>query len=348
MNLRRAVSGVSFATMLVPDLIPAAMVGAAIGPCLLLLWLAVVADSRPEPPRMVLIAVVLGAFSGVAAGGVELWLRRHLPIAHNPWLAADEAALFIADIPEETMKILVIAAIALRARDFDEPMDGVVYGTAVGLGFAALENLLYLVGFRASWQSVAVARGILSVPLHGALGAIAGAYIASARFGGALGAHKGRRWPRARLFFLAWLVPVVLHAVYDASAFASGVAQRNAAGAIDGAPAPLLMLLIAPAVSFGSVIFAARLARRIARRQKAALETKRVPPIRWRPVWGQCLIGVALTFVSLPLVIAGNSPLAKFFGLVLFVFAIAVARTCARYLNTVARHRHYAAAAASP
>ena len=100
-------------------------------------------------------------------------------------------------------------------------------------------------------------------------------------------------------------------------------------------------------VAFGGVVFAARLARRIARRQKASLETKRVTPVHWRPVWAQCLIGVALTFVSLPMVIAGNSG-TKVFGLVLFVLAIAVSRNCARYLNTVARHRHYATAAATP
>jgi hypothetical protein len=95
-------------------------------------------------------------------------------------------------------------------------------------------------------------------------------------------------------------------------------------------------------------VFAARLARRIARRQKASLETKRVPPVHWRPVWAQCLIGVALTFVALTMAIAGNSGGVKLFGLVLFVIAIAVSRKCARYLNTVARHRHYAVAAATP
>jgi RsiW-degrading membrane proteinase PrsW (M82 family) len=332
--------------MLAPDLIPAAMIGAAIGPCLLLLWLVVVADSRPEPPRVVLIAAVLGAFSGVVAGAVEVWLRRHIPIAHSPWLAADEIALLFAAIPEETVKISVIAAIALRERHFDEPMDGVVYGTAVGLGFAALENLLY-VGFSPNWQTVAAARGVLSVPLHGALGAIAGAYIASARFGGALGAHKRRRWPRARLFFLAWLIPVVLHTVYDAAAMSLDSARRDPAGTMAGSPALLLIMFIVPfIISFGAVVFAARLARRIARRQKISLETKRVPPAHWRPVWAECLIGVALTFVALPMVIAGQ-PGTKFLGLVLFVLALAVSRKCARYLNAVARHRHYSGAAAS-
>jgi len=48
------------------------------------------------------------------------------------------------------------------------------------------------------------------------------------------------------------------------------------------------------------------------------------------------LITALLSFVALPLAIAGNSPVTKFFGLVLIVFAIPVARRCARYLDTVA------------
>jgi hypothetical protein len=204
-----------------------------------------------------------------------------------------------------------------------------------------------LAGFKTHWQAVAVARGLLSVPLHGALGAIAGAYIASARFGGALGAHKHRRWPHARLFLLAWLIPVVLHAVYDAAAFSLASARRDPASSTAGSPALALMLLMMPVVSFGGIVVAARLALRIGRRQRAWLETKRVSPVHWRPVWAECLIGVALTFVALTMLIAGSSG-AKLAGLVLLVLAIAVSWKCARYLNTVARHRHYAAVRASP
>src|SRR5258708_38764264 len=115
------------------------MVAAATGPALLVLWLVVAADSRPEPARMVLTAVLLGALSAAVAVAVELSPKALLPMAHDPLLAAGESALFLAGIPEETLKVSLIAALALRARAFDEPMDGVVYGTAVGLGFAVLE-----------------------------------------------------------------------------------------------------------------------------------------------------------------------------------------------------------------
>jgi protease PrsW len=344
-GLRCTALGLGCTAMLTTDLIPAAMVAAAMAPALLLLWLVVAADSRIEPPRVVLVAVFLGALSAIAAAAVELWLQRHVPISHNPWLAADEAALFFAGIPEETLKISIIAAIALRARGFDEPMDGVVYGTAVGLGFAALENFMYLVG-DTHWQAVAVMRGLLSVPFHGALGAIAGAYIARARFAGVLGSGRAARWRRPRLIVSAWLVPTVLHSVFDASLFSLGKFSDTALDTDTGVVGILLYLLLALVTGFGAIIFAALLARRIARRQKAWLSTKRLPPAHWRHVWAECLIGIGLSFVAVTLMIAGGTG-AKFVGLLLMAVAVGASWKGARYLNDAARSRHRPAATAA-
>ena len=331
--------------MLAPDLVPAAMVAAAVAPALLLLWLVVAADSRPEPARMVLTALLLGALSAVVAAAVELWLKQHLPIAQNPWLAAGETALFLAGIPEETLKISLIAAIALRSRDFDEPMDGVVYGTAVGLGFAALENVLYVAG-ETHWQAVAVMRGLLSVPFHGALGAIAGAYVARARFVGVLGSGRAVGWRRPRLFASAWLVPTVLHSVFDACLMSLGKFSEADAGTPSGVLAILLILLLALVTGFGSIVVAAVLARRIARRQKAWLPTKRLPAAHWRDVWAECLVGIGLSFVAVTLVIAGGAGV-KLLGLLLMAVAVGLSWKGAKYLNDAARRRHQPAAAAS-
>ena len=168
-------------------------------------------------------------------------------------------------------------------------MDGVVYGTAVGLGFAALENVLY-VASNTDWASVAIMRGVLSVPGHGAFGAIAGAYIARARFGGALGAHRTSRWRRPRLFLLAWLIPVILHTLFDGSLFSLGKLTPETANTAEGAAWFWLMLLMALAVGFGAIVFAVLLARRIARRQKVLLQTKRLPPVHWRAIWARSLL----------------------------------------------------------
>jgi RsiW-degrading membrane proteinase PrsW (M82 family) len=319
--------------MLLSEFVPAAIVASAIAPALLLLWLVVVADSRPEPPRVVWTAVILGALSAILAGLLELWLQ-HIPITNDPWLAVDVSALLFVGIPEETVKISIIAAIALRARDFDEPMDGVVYGAAVGLGFAAVENLLYVVGAGTNWETMAIIRGVLSVPFHGALGAIAGAYIARARFGGALRAFS--RWRRPRLFLSAWLIPVVLHSLFDTSLFSIPIAAntKNTGGVL----AVLLLLLMALIVGFGTIVLAVLLARRIARRQKARLQTKRLPPAHWRGVWAQSLISIGLSFVALTLGIAGSSGV-SIAGWVLLVIAIGIAWKCGRYLREAAKDR---------
>lgn len=324
--------------MLASHLSPAAMVVAGIGPALLLLWLVVAADSRPEPPRVVWTAVVLGAVVALPVGILELWIMKHVAVVHNPWLASYENALLFAAIPEEAAKVSLIALVALRARSFDEPMDGVVYGTAVGLGFAAVENVLYLVG-STNWAFLAVVRGVLTVPFHGALGAIAGAYIARARFGGLLAAHS--TWRRPRLFLLAWLIPVILHTAFDGSLFS--LKNANADTGV-GVAETVAGLLVAAVVGFGAIIFAALLARRIAHRQKAWLQTKRLPPTHWRAVWAQCLIAVGLCFAALTLIVAGGSGIG-IIGWLLLIVTAGISWKCGRYLNTAAirRHRSHAA-----
>ena len=327
--------------MFASGLLPSVIVAAAIGPALLLLWLVVAADSRPEPPRVVWVAVGLGALSAIPVALLERFLLAHLPVAANPWLAAYQFATLLAGIPEETVKVSLIALIALRARDFDEPMDGVVYGAAVGLGFAAVENLGYVAG-APNWVSVAIMRAIMSVPFHGALGAIAGAYIARARFGGALGANIGDRWRRPRLFLLAWLVPVILHSVFDGPTMLMHNTKPSILENPEAAAAFFAMIIAALAAGIGAIVFAVRWARRIARRQSVALETKRLPPTHWRSVWAESLVGVGLSFVALALGITGHSG-ANIVGWILMVVAAGVAWRCGRYLNSTAKRRLAAA-----
>ena len=332
--------------MLASALAPAAVIAAAIAPALLVLWLIVIADSRPEPARIVLLALVLGAASAIVAVVVELVLVAVLPMPHDPWRAAGARALFIAALPEEALKVPLIAVIALRSRHFDEPMDGVVYGTAVGLGFAAIENVGYVLGAGAGWGSVAIFRSVLSVPLHGALGAIAGAYIARARFAGVLRSGRGLAWRRRRLFALAWLVPMVLHAVFDGAAFSLKTLAQAKATSADDTSAAVALLLLMLIIGFGTIVYAALLARRIARRQKQWLSTKRLPPDHWRAVWGECLLGIGLCFIAVTVVIAGEAG-AKLIGCVFLAVAAVIARRCARYLNAAATNRRHAPAAGS-
>src|ERR1700719_3932615 len=196
--------------------LPTVIGTAAVAPALLILWLVVAADERPAPPVKGWTAVLLGAASISLLGLVRAPIMSALAAPENPWVAQAMHSLFGVALPEETVKILVIVAVSARRRPFADPMDTVVYGAAAGLGFAAYENLAYLIQHSEMWQSLAALRSVLTVPFHGALGVIAGAYLAIARSGTALGAHRHHRdWARISSRVSILLVPLVLHSGFD-------------------------------------------------------------------------------------------------------------------------------------
>src|SRR5258706_13533787 len=196
--------------------LPTVIGTAAVAPALLLLWLVIAADEPPSPPAKVWTAFLVGAASISPLALVRAPFASILAAPENPWVARALHSVFGVALPEETVKILVIVAISVRRRPFADPMDTVIYGAAVGLGFAAYENLAYLVQHADMWRSLAALRSVLTVPFHGALGVIAGAYLAIARSGTALGAHRRHRdWARIWSRILVLLGPLALHAGFD-------------------------------------------------------------------------------------------------------------------------------------
>ena len=162
------------------EALPTVIGTAAIAPALLILWLVIAAEERPGSPAQIWAAFLLGAacfslmgfarapFAVIVAAHQDYWVD-------GSWAALVMHSIFNAALPEEAMKVIAIVLVSSWRRAFANPMDAVVYGAAVGLGFAAHENLAYLVLHAEMWQSLAALRGVLTVPFHGALGIIAGA-----------------------------------------------------------------------------------------------------------------------------------------------------------------------------
>jgi hypothetical protein len=222
-----------------------------------------------------------------------------LAISDSPQLALALRAIFGVAAPEEIVKVLVIIAVSWRRRRFADPMETVVYGAAAGLGFAAYENLAYLVQHPEMWRSLAVLRSVLKVPFHGALGIIAGAYLAIARYGTALGAHRLHR-DRARLSarISVLLVPLVLHSAFDV---------------------PLLTLQLDPGlegftrlalectsmlIGFGTIAFAMRLVRRVGRHHAPRTELSRERLSHLRRMWAVLVVGGGAGFAGLAFVLS--------------------------------------------
>ena len=203
--------------MLLLESLPTVIGTAAVAPALLILWLVIATGERPGTAGAGLDRVPAWRSQHFAAGRSA---RRRLPslltISAHPWISQVLHSVLGVAAPEEIVKILVIIAVSTRRRPGADPMDTVVYGAAVGLGFAAYENLAYLVQHQEIWRPLAALRSVLTVPFHGALGIIAGAYLAIARSGTALGAHRHHRdWARVSSWTLVVLAPLALHAAFD-------------------------------------------------------------------------------------------------------------------------------------
>ncbi|PRQ00449.1 PrsW family intramembrane metalloprotease [Enhygromyxa salina] len=183
----------------------ALLLASAVIPSALLLALFYFRDAFPEPPRVVLTTFVLGVVAvAPILGYIELHHHLFQAIEFGPHLHGLYRAFTLAAVPEELCKFAILMLYVRPHSAFDEPMDGLVYGASASLGFATLENLIYVdVG---GWTT-AIARATTAVPLHAMLGAIMGDYIARSRFAPE---------QRTSLLVRALVYPLILHGMYNA------------------------------------------------------------------------------------------------------------------------------------
>jgi RsiW-degrading membrane proteinase PrsW (M82 family) len=177
----------------------------AIVPSLLLMWFFHARDVFREPPRVLWATFGLGVLTipCVLLTVLPVMLFTGLDEIANPYLQGLASAFLSAAVPEELFKFLVVYLYASRHKDFDEPMDGIVYGAAASLGFATLENVMYV---SSGGMSVAVMRALTAVPGHAFSGALLGYFIGQAKF---------RPSERGKLLSAALFFPIMLHGIYD-------------------------------------------------------------------------------------------------------------------------------------
>ena len=160
-----------------------------------------------EPLRHILLEFGLGLYAMIAAQGMattaESWLAPDwLRAGGEPARLVD--AFVLSGFVEELAKWVVLLAAVYHWDEFDEPLDGVVYGVTVALGFATLENFLYVarLGLGVAWE-----RALFAVPAHALFGATMGYYAGRVKF------ERGARVWRDGVLSLA--APVLFHGLYD-------------------------------------------------------------------------------------------------------------------------------------
>lgn len=176
-----------------------------------------------EPAGLLLKLALFGALSGLAAGAIEGALTRVLDVTLGGGMLRLMLENFLAvALVEEACKRWVVLKFAWRHPAFDYRFDAVVYCVFSALGFAALENILYVAeyGF-----AVAVSRALLSVPGHCFFAVYMGIYLGQAkmaeramqRYYIELPDETPGQYLRASL-----LVPTLLHGFWDFSLSVGG------------------------------------------------------------------------------------------------------------------------------
>ncbi len=199
------------------------LIAAALLPVLILAFFILRKDKeKPEPAGQLLKAFGAGVLSVFPA----LLLAQFLAscglvpaVMQNTWDALLHSFCGAA-IPEELAKLFMLWLALRKNPYFDEKMDGIVYAVCVSLGFAAAENVFYLVGHAEHYMQVGMARALFAVPGHFCDGVLMGYYYSLARFG-------SRAPLRHRLSILA--APVLAHGAYDFLLFAANACEHGGA-----------------------------------------------------------------------------------------------------------------------
>lgn len=149
----------------------------AVAPSGFLLWYFYHADKyKYEPLRLIAGTFIIGALLFFVALLIESSYGQ--PTGIDGGLAIFLYFLFGIGLVEESIKFISVRIYAYRSPLFDEPMDGIVYGVAAGLGFATVENIFYVFE---NGIANAFARSLISVPGHAFWGAILGYYLARSK-----------------------------------------------------------------------------------------------------------------------------------------------------------------------
>jgi RsiW-degrading membrane proteinase PrsW (M82 family) len=176
----------------------------SIFPVVIFLYMIYQKDHEKEP--FILLAKSL--FGGCLSILVSLLFSIPLSFIANLFpgalLSSFHQSFLEAALPEELAKFIVLYLIIWKNKEFNDHYDGIVYAVFVSLGFALVENILYVMK---GGMTVAISRAVLSVPGHGLFGVLMGFYFSLARF---------HNQPLRRSFiFKALFFPILFHGLYD-------------------------------------------------------------------------------------------------------------------------------------
>jgi RsiW-degrading membrane proteinase PrsW (M82 family) len=176
---------------------------ASLAPVFIILFYIYFRDKyEKEPLGMLVKALLVGVLIVLPIIFVEGWLSGQNPFSGKVGAAAWKAFV-VAGFSEEIFKYLVLYLLIWKSPSFNEKFDGIVYAVFVSLGFAAVENVMYVMN--GGLQTAAI-RAVTAVPAHAIFGVTMGYYFGIAHMYEEI---------RKKYLFRAIAIPILLHGIYD-------------------------------------------------------------------------------------------------------------------------------------
>ena len=192
----------------------------AVVPVFVILWFVYVNDKHKEPGRPLAKTIIFGILSTIPIGILENILEPLLNVDVEEGLSLISLFIYVflgIAVIEELAKWLIVVGLNYNKRYFDESYDAIVYCTFASLGFAVLENILYVIASLLTGGSVAsfvtvLLRAVTSIPGHACDGVFMGYFISKAKISQVFENRK----KEDKNLILALVIPTVVHTLFDA------------------------------------------------------------------------------------------------------------------------------------
>ena len=177
----------------------------AIAPVAIVVFYIYIKDKyEKEPKRLMMYCFLMGGILSIIITTIlYMFFDFFIPL-NNKFSVMQQfvRAFFIVGLTEEFSKYVIVRYYAQPKRAFNEPFDGIVYAVMVSMGFAAVENIFYVLE---GGVSTAILRAFTAVPAHATFGILMGYYMGKAKFSN----------NRIKYNLIGLLLAVVFHGAYD-------------------------------------------------------------------------------------------------------------------------------------
>lgn len=193
-----------------PEIIFAVLAGVI--PAIFWLWFWLHEDEvKPEPKPLIGLVFVFGCLAVIPAFALE----RAFGVTDILGSGISLVLILLAwAVIEEGLKFLIVYGVALKTKFYDEPVDAMIYMITGALGFAAIENTLFILSSLLNENSKGME--YLLTGNFRFLGATLVHIVASALVGWSIGlAYNSPIWKKISYFFLGLIGAIILHALFN-------------------------------------------------------------------------------------------------------------------------------------